>query len=497
MNKNIFLAFAWMIVLTSVGCSLDLTPISSKSVDGFYTTDAEFDQAIAGVYNVYRTIKVSADYSYGLSESRSDNAFQEAIYDPGKISRFEETSNLALLSSAWGELYNGINRCNTILERLEIANSLITPAKSQQIKGEALLFRSLFYFDLVRYFGGVPLVDKSISITEGYAVKRATTSETYAFIRRDMKEAIELLPTNLEKKNKGRVDKYSAKAYYAKVLIFESGYPVKNNNWDEAKIVLKEVIDSGRYQFFDSYDAIFEYVNEQGKQQIYSHAFKTSSSGQGNPFPTRNAPNAIAKTGTEDEKDMWLIYGGSPYNLFVTDDIIASYEEGDSRLTSSVQRQWNDVSGNIRTDQMFCKKYQNGPVSTASDWDIDFIDYRFDEVLLFYAECLNELGYTPDGEAFDLVNMFRTRAGLKPKTSAEIKNQNDFRMWIENERRWEFTFENIRWFDLVRTDRALDVLSAYHSKYTTYAGNVTRNKYVYPIPQRVIDENPAITQNPE
>jgi hypothetical protein len=115
---------------------------------------------------------------------------------------------------------------------------------------------------------------------------------------------------------------------------------------------------------------------------------------------------------------------------------------------------------------------------------------------MMYAECLNELGYVPDGEAFQILNDVRQRAGLAAKTSTDVPDQAAFRLWMEKERRWELCFENVRWFDLVRTDRALTVMKAFLTQYGMGDNVVSRDQYLYPIPQTVIDVSPIITQNP-
>jgi hypothetical protein len=143
-----------------------------------------------------------------------------------------------------------------------------------------------------------------------------------------------------------------------------------------------------------------------------------------------------------------------------------------------------------------CQKYQNGPVSAASDWDIDWIALSYTDILMMYAECLNELGYSSGGEAFTILNDVRQRAGLAKKTAADVPDQQSFRLWMEQERRHEFCFENLRWFDLVRTDRALDVMKAFLGQYGLEANLKSRDQYLYPIPQTIIDVTPIIDQNP-
>src|SRR5699024_10626915 len=104
------------------------------------------------------------------------------------------------------------------------------------------------------------------------------------------------------------------------------------------------------------------------------------------------------------------------------------------------------------------KKFASGTPAQAHDWDINWPVIRYTDILMMYAECLNELEYKPDGKAIEILNKVRNRAGLPSLRPEDIPNQESFRHAMARERRHEFAFENIRWNDLVRTDRALEVM---------------------------------------
>lgn len=489
--KKLFILLYICILCFCFSCedALNLVPISSTSAEGFYKTETQMDQAVIGCYNTMRGIYVSNQSSYMMTEARSDNCFQGPQYDDGPICRFQETPDLPVINNRWAELYSGISRCNRVL--YEIQNFDKTD-NIKQYEGEAKFIRALFFFDLVNLYGGVPLVITPITITDSYNAVRASVEAVYDQIVKDLQDATSLLPTQYPDAQAGRATSWAAKAYLGKTYMFRSGYPLKKNEWTNAKNVLNEVIRSNAFEFFDSYDKIFNHSYEGGKQTVFGIKFRSGAGGYGNPFPTRNAPNMIEKT---DFGQGGLPFGGGPYNLFLTDDLINSFEPGDLRKNVAIRSEWLLNTGDIITNQPFCQKYQNGPVANASDWDIDWIMLRYTDVMMMYAECLNEEGYVADGEAFGILNQVRARAGLSPKTSADVPNQQGFRLWMEQERRIEFCFENLRWFDLVRTDRALDVLRAFLAPYG-FQDNVTRDRYVYPIPRRVINENSNITQNP-
>ncbi len=475
------------------GCSqLDLIPVSQKSVEGFYKTEAHLEQATIGIYNSMRTLWVTSSLSYMLTESRSDNTFQPTMaYDDGLINQFLETPSLPVLNTTWTQYYNAIQRCNRILE--ELPNVTLSNEKKQQFEGEARFGRALFYFDLVRIFGGVPLATSTLSIQESYGLTRSSVEEVYNQIVEDLTAAQNLLPDAYPVANEGRATKWAAKGYLGKVFLFRSGYPLKRAEFDKAAAAFSEVINSGKFEFFDDYADVYSYANEGGKQQVFSIQFKAGTSGNGNPFPTRNASNDILPGPVADGS---IPFGGSSGNLFVSEDLVNSFEEGDLRKDAAILQSWRHKSGQMVSNLPTCKKYQDGPVIAAFDWDIDWIALGYTDILMMYAECLNEAGFQPAGEAFGILNMVRKRAGLLPKTQVDIPDQQAFRIWMEQERRLEFCFENLRWFDLVRTDRGYDVMKNFLQGYNLGDNVKGRFQYIYPIPQTVRDITPNLEQNP-
>ena len=483
--KRFFFSIVLAATLLQACNSLDLVPISERTVEGYYQTEEQIDLAVLGCYNGLRSAMVSQQYSYMLTESRSDNTFQSLDYNDGNISRFSETSLLPILFTAWSDYYNKIQRCNKVLEAMEKVE--LTDEAAHQYEGEAKFIRALLYFDLVRLWGDVPLVTTTLSIEEGYQVRRNPVSEVYAQIEADLSDAANLLPPTYSTADAGRATSWAAKAFLGKVLVYMSGYPLQANRWGDAANLFREVIGSGEFEFFENNADVFSQEHESGRQAVFSLLFKAGVSGEGNPFPTRNVPNFISR-------DL-VPTGGSPFQLFLSDDLINSFEAGDKRKDVAIWSEWTNNAGETISTQPFSKKYLNGPVVQGDGWDVDWILLRYDDVLMLYAECLNEQGYVANGEAFDLLNHFRERAGLKVKSAADVPDQQQFRRWVEQERRIEFCFENQRWFDLVRTDRALDVMQAFLSKFGLDNVMESRDRYYYPVPQQVLDVNPNIVQN--
>ncbi|WP_236978047.1 RagB/SusD family nutrient uptake outer membrane protein [Membranihabitans maritimus] len=472
-----------ILIFTMFSCQnkLDLIPISSKTDSGFYITSEHIEQALAGCYDALQEAKVNQNFSYMLTEARSDNTWQTTFYDDGQFCRFSEDALNTTLATAWNNLYNYINRCNRVIYYVGEIDA--QESSKNQWKGEALFIRSLLYFDLVRIFGEVPIVIEPLTIDDAYEVPKSTIQEVYDVIKNDLSEIVnnnwlstEIFP--------GRANIYAAKALLGKVLIYRSGYPLRTNEWSQAKLLFEDVIGSGEFEFFENYDDIFAFENENAGQSLFAIKF-VDGTNEGNSFPSRNAPNEI------DPSD--FVFGGTPFRLHITEDIAKEIfpATNDFRKQSALRMSWLNKSGDTITNDPWCRKYSeykdqiNGPVSGLNNWNIDFILIRFTDVMMLYAEALNELE-GPNGEALAILNRVRARAGLEPNPQTDKET---FRLWMEQERRSEFCFENERWFDLVRTDRALDVMQAFLERQGgTFVNNFTdRSKYYYPIPQSVTD----------
>lgn len=480
MNKYIYI-ITLLLFLQSCSDELVLTPISEKTESNFYKTPEQIQQAIFGCYDGLQSAKVTSQFSYMLSEARSDNTWQGTEYDDGTFSRFSEDPTVPTLATAWNSLYDYIQRCNKVL--VSLPNIDEEESIKNQWKGEVLFIRSLLYFDLVRIFGEVPIVTAPLTIDEAYNIPKSTVSEVYELIKSDLLEVVdnqwlsaEIIP--------GRTNIYAAKALLGKVLIYRSGYPLETNEWSLARKMFEEIIDSGEFEFLENYSDIFAFENENGRQSVFSLKF-VDGTDEGNNFPTRNAPNEI------DPAD--FIFGGSPFRLFIKQNFVDQIfpEKGDLRMEASLRTSWLNKTGVVVTEDPWCRKYSeyhgeiNGPVSGANNWNIDYILLRYTDVLMLYAEALNELE-GPNGQALDILNQVRNRAGLDPKPQTDPET---FRLWMEQERRSEFCFENERWFDLVRTDRALEVIQDFlKNQGGGFENNFTsRDKYYYPIPQSVMD----------
>ena len=222
----------------------------------------------------------------------------------------------------------------------------------------------------------------------------------------------------------------------------------------------------------------FGIENENSSESLFEIQFTKGGIGEGSPYANLFAPfgagELIGNIGTT-----------SGHNL-PTQDLFNSYTVGDVRRDITI--------GTASTSFLYTKKYLDIP-SSNNDGENNFIVLRYADAVLMLAEALNEQGYIADGESFNLINSIRLRAGIPALTSLTTPNQEAFLNAIVNERRWEFALENHRWFDLVRTGKAIEVMND-HTSITGTLETVTTNNLVYPIPQSQIDAtNNVLTQN--
>lgn len=479
-NHIIYKAGLVVLMLSSCGKGfIDLKPKSSVTTGNFYQTAEDFRNAVNGAYAGLRLNGTYGADSYIFGEVRSDNAVpvsSGSVTDQDEFDRFYIRTTNPYINNRWADSYNAIARCNAILGRIDpiaMDNNL----KARYI-GEAKFLRALFFFNLVRTYGDVPLVLKEIvNSDDGYAYGRNPKAEVYAQIEKDLTEAAQALPVSYNGNDIGRATQGAAKAILARVLLTQKKYP-------QAAEQLKAVIDQKQYDLVTSYADFFKVSNKNNKEAIFDVQYKSGGVGLGNPWPNSFAP--------QNSGNAVIMFGGGGNNT-PSNDLVNDYEAGDLRKDATVATSYVNASGTTIPGN-FVKKYFDVP-ATANDNGNNIPVIRYADVLLMYAECLNEAAYVANGDAFTYLNKVRNRAGLKDLTAAQVPDQAAFRLAMEHERRVEFAFENLRWYDLVRTGRAIPVMNGKATQ-INLVNPVTNQNLVFPIPQSQIDINKTkITQN--
>ncbi|WP_142687956.1 RagB/SusD family nutrient uptake outer membrane protein [Chitinophaga polysaccharea] len=479
-TRFIYKATLVTFLLSSCGKGfVDLKPISSITTSNFYQTAEDFKNALNGAYNSLMSGGTYGVDSYIFAEIRSDNSIPVAsgsVTDQDEFDRFYIRTTNPYINNRWSNSYTAIARCNAILGRIDPIT--MDDALKARYTAEAKFLRALFYFNLVRTFGDVPLVLKEITNPDdGYEYGRNPKADVYAQIEKDLTEAAQVLPVSYTGADVGRATQGAAKAILGRVLLTEKKYAA-------AATQLKSVIDLHQYALLPVYADFFKVSNKNSKEAIFDVQYKSGGVGLGNPWPNSFAP--------QNSGNAVIQFGGGGNNA-PTDDLVNEYEAGDQRKAATVATSYVNASG-VTIPGNFVKKYFDVP-AIANDNGNNIPVIRYADVILMYAECLNEAAYTANGEAFTYLNDVRNRAGLGNLTATQVPSQAAFRLAMEHERRVEFAFENLRWYDLVRTDRAIAVING-KSTQINLVNPVTQQNQVFPIPQSQIDINKTkITQN--
>tara|TARA_B110000027_G_scaffold95124_1_gene100400 strand:+ start:5778 stop:7403 length:1626 start_codon:yes stop_codon:yes gene_type:complete len=513
--KHLFTIMVIPFILTA--CSedfLDKQPEDSITSGNFYETQDQLEQALNGAYVMVRDTKAGG---YAMAEMRSDNThyYNNLFCDGGQegsplhVDSFIDISLAPNVAEMWIASYIGIARANVVIDNISAVD--MTQQDADLIEGQAKFLRALFYFDLVRYFGGVPLYLSQVGGIDDAYLPRSTVTDVYNIIEADLLDAITKLqaPTF---DGSGSATKSSARMLLAEVYLTQKDFSKAENE-------LMSITQMG-HDLLDNYADVYELSNKNSLESIFEVQYMQGNQGQDTQaFTTVNSYNFLP------QGDVSLITGfagnngpcSTSYNM-PTGDLISVYEPNDTRLDASIgiaEGSTLGVYGDIKIDVLkspvgyttppdrasvaYIKKYFH---SHAQQYIMDenFPVYRYSDVLLSLAEALNEQSKT--SEALPHLNRVRTRAGLEAVTETD---QTLLRDIIAHERRVEFAFEHHRWFDLLRTDKAIEVMNA-HGEYIQAAHgdqgyliptgyNVTQDRLLYPIPFREV-QIANIKQNP-
>lgn len=472
------LVLSFLVFFSSCENFLDEVPQTSRSTENFFKTAADFNNAVIGAYanfknpGLYGNGGTNASMLW-LTEVISDNSTHGATKAVSNLSQFElDEFNISLsntvTTSAWTGNYIGIGRVNTILDKLPGAS--FDEALKTRYEGEARFLRAYFYFNLVRLFGDVQLIENGIDNPYGANnIERTDASVVYDLIINDLTIAENSLPATIPAVEAGRASAWAAKALLGKVYL-------TRNQAGLAAAKLNEVITSGQFNLSTEYAATFNPATSyaSNKDVILAVQYKTGLVGQGSALWSELIPWGVPGT-------LFGTTGSGGGFMQPTADMESAYEPGDLRKDASIQTTYQTANGAKVNVRHVVKYKQLGPQSGDADSDLPLL--RYADVLLMQAEALNAQGQTTAAEPF--LNQVRARAGLAAKTGL---SQADFALALEQERRVEFAFEGHRWFDLVRTGRYVEVMTA--------KGYPVKDFHrFFPIPQRETDLNGQLTQN--
>jgi SusD family. len=436
------------------GCNnmLELTPDSELTEVNFFKTAADMDGAVLGIYNNYQR-RFPRDWT--IAEMLSDNTYRTGYFNIGGIDELNNlsiTSENPLFASFWQDCYQGVFRANSVLFYIDNPTDYAENQR-EQLAGEALFMRALLYFDLVKRFGGVPLVTTKLSVEETYTVPRADESEVYGQIVTDLEQAIDFLPLKVEMPG-GRASREAAIALLAKVYVYLK-------DWNNAKTYLDMTAEAG-FDLEPDYSSLWSLSHEGNNEVIFSMKYLDGENGH--PLSTDFLPyfgvTGIASRGNE--------------NIFPTWSLYKLYEDGDTRKDETITPFWkspNSPPADPAVWYPFVSKFAVQHTPNASGLDLPVL--RYADLILLKAEVLYYLGQ-PELALAEL-NRVRRRAFGNDEhgyTMADISTEEAFVDKLLLERRLELAFENERWFDLVRTGRYMTELQKIERYYNPSDGSI-------------------------
>lgn len=440
-----------------------------------------------------------------MGEMRSDNTHY-LRYEADRAQRqYEEIADFIddeqnfMTDDMYYNCYSGISRTNSILDRIE--GTSFAEDFRNKIVGEAKFLRAYFYFQLVRHYGGVPLYMHEVKGAGDAFLPRATVDDVYKVIEEDAADAIAKLQV-VKFPQDGSVTQGAARMLLADVLMSK---PAKDYAGAEAQ--LREILKMG-YELQPDYADVFDTSKKNSKESLFEVQYQQGDQGQESNWLYYFIPrtsDAVVITGVPNSNTI----ADAGWNV-PTQEMVDSYEKGDLRLKASVAviAGHNDAYGQFVCDKVcnvgdeeisnypvhyyFINKYRH-PHAKIKNTDDNWPVYRYSKVLLSLAECLLEQGKA--AEATPFLNQVRSRAGLPAATLVDART-------IANECRHELAFENHRWFDLVRTGKAIEVMAehgkrmkALHSYLPERSYQMTKDKLVFPIPYRELQINSLLEQN--
>lgn len=463
---------------------LEQNPQTDLSENDFYKTADDILSAVNGAYSSLQEGDIYGNW-YVFGEIPSDNTRNQlsgSVTTQNEFDQFYIDTQNSMIASFWKAAYKVINRTNTVLGRIDGIE--INAELANRYKLECKFIRALMYFNLVRVYGDVPLVLKEISISESYDILREPKENVYNQIIADLKEA-QGLPVSYSTAGDGRATQGAAKALLADVYMTLHKYA-------EAETILAEIINSGRYSLLentpgslniDGYKNVFSPVNHNSKEGIFEIQFLKGGYGEGSNYANNFAP--------ENSGTNVVAVGGTGGNNIPEMDIYNAYEEGDLRRDFSMSLGYYDNRKNNEwVESRYVCKFMDVPYQN-NDASNNYPVIRYADVILMYAEALNQNGKT--AEACKYLNMTRRRGfGYQTTETSPVDLQTtdkaQFALMVEQERRVELAFENHRWFDLIRTGRAVEVMKS-------KGFSLNETNLICPIPQKQIDVNPKLTQN--
>ncbi len=570
MKRYKIYSIALILVLFTGSCKknfLDRTPGVSLSEEQVFADPIQAARFADNAYNYLVNDYVRFNDHRGSTSQASDEAVSGnsentvTTLNRGLYNDHSTSAYMNDMGDIWDRMYAGISNTNTVLANItKVPQAAIFPAK--RVEGEMHFLRAFFYFELIKRFGGVPIMDKVYTVNDNINFPRASYDDCVKFILADIEAATPLLGVDTDPEygpaNYGRATKGAALALKSRVLLYAAS-PLNNPNndkskWKAAADAAKDVIDLQAYSLQNTYSDILNVPNSpeyimikvRGPRAIdgifADYAMSPGSGGaQGQMNPTQNHVDMyeMAATGKPitdntsgyDKNNPYagrdprfyanILYNGAPWQGKTIETWVKYNAQGGF---DSYGKDYNPNSITFTATRYYCRKYwpevYNRIGGTSGTTLLNYIFFRYAEILLNYAEAQNEYLDNPYSDSNPLtinaaINQIRGRASVGMPNLPAGLTKDQMREAIRHERAIELAFEDHRWYDIMRWKIGPDVISK-----PVYGMNVVKNAdnsftYTpillgpnfqkvykpiqdrYPIPRREIyKSNGILVQNP-
>lgn len=471
-------------------CSfLDENPVDRLVTNNFYSSQKDAEAAVNAAYQELNTIYNRNMYMLcDLPCDGMKNGLGMPNPNLQDLEFLRHTSQNTFIRDMWRFNYEGIMKANAAINN--IPKATMDAEIQDRLIAEAKFLRALYYFNLVRFFGDVPLVTKLESIQDAMG-PRIPKETIYQQILTDLSDAESVLPIQYSSSDAGRATKGAAKILEGKVLLTLGEY-------SKAKDKLAEVVENESvygYALLSNYGDNWNIETEANNESVLYIDYKPD------PYPSNGEMGLAGPKYSITES---IGVNGSNEADIPTMELNNSYKENDSRKNVNLKTHFlNPVNGKelISKIPLFGKFWQKG-ITAAKYCEINMHIIRYADAILMYAEALNEVGESV--KAHQQLNRIRERAFGDSSANYSNLSKEEFRSAVLQERFLEFPIEGHRWFDLVRTGTFVQRMKA-HSAFeaniaeknkTDIANNIKDYMILMPVPQREIDLNPELTQNP-
>jgi len=508
MKKNLLYAAAIAMglpILSACKRELNVNPQNRIPVENFYKTEAD---AFAGLVSVYDRFAFQAGGLYDKAaicdvagdDQQTGGGSSTDINDLQITEHYTLNPTTGPQSYLWSRGFTGIYRANVLLSKLPGVS--MDAAKKARFAAETKVMRAAFYFDLVTFFESIPLLEGTLSIDSLYTVSQTTPDKIYAYVEKDLNEAIPDLPLTVPAASEGgRLTQGSAKALLGKVLLFEKKWQAAADQFNPVNGPTPGgAASTYGYKLVPVFADLFKSTNKFNTESVIEFVHSSKSSGnwvdagasEGNLLCITTGPRSYARLNNDTTAPDFI--SGYGFLIF-SEDFAKNVMFGDPRYTATISNVDSlKKAGKVTYSESyngkgyFLKKFIGlNPNKAQTIPELNFAqdeyEIRLADTYLMEAEALMNAGASvgAGSRALTLINAVRARVGLAALTTVTQDA-------IEKERRLELAGEGQRFLDLIRWGKAATMLA--------FKGFVAGRNNVFPIPQAELD-NTKLVQNKE